>query len=455
MRGLSALVLASGLAQGCSPEQDVERQRLEDRKGEPSPALIAEVRDLAAAKNIGPLDDPPAVRAELVELGRALAFDKELSGRRNISCMTCHLPKFGTGDARSLSMGEDATGFAKDRVHPGGVFIPRNAPPLFNLHAMDALFWDGRVAKVGSTVVTPAGNAIKPGMQATFEFGAISALGMFPVTNRAEMRGATGTNELADLSDSDFTGIWAGLMTRLGDIPAYVAMFEAAYPGTDFEDMTFAHASNAMAGFFVSELAATDTKWDRFLHGDDDAMSANELMGAKNFLVARCHICHGGDVLSDNAFHNVALAQFGPGQGNGPSGKDDFGRMNVTGNAADKYAFRSTPLRNVELTGPYGHAGEFSSLKDFVGHYSDSAAKLNSYDMSKSAKDETALHATLLDNKADVLAARDPLLEGVVFDDPFRDRLTDFMKSLTDGSSKSLDDIVPSSVPSGLSIDDP
>ena len=423
-----------------------------DRAAPPSAALISEVRTLAAQKNIGPLEDPPTVRAELVELGQALAFDKVLSGNRNISCMTCHLPKFGTGDSRALSLGEGATGFDKNRVHSGGVFIPRNAPALFNLHAMDALFWDGRVAEVGGTVVTPAGSAVTSQMQATFEFGAISALGMFPVTSRIEMRGAAGTNELAAFSDSDFAGIWGGIMVRLGNIPEYVAMFEAAYPGTDFEDMTFAHASNAMAGFFVSELAATDTKWDRFLHGDDTAMSTNQLEGAKNFLVARCHQCHGGDALTDNGFHNVALPQFGPGVGNGANGKDDWGRWNVSGNAADKYAFKTTPLRNVELTAPYGHAGQFMSTKDFIGHYSDSAAKLASYDIKKIKE---PLLTTRLASDTDVLATRDPLLSGVVFDNPFRDRLDDFMKALTDGSSKKLDDVVPSSVPSGLSIDDP
>ncbi len=451
MRSGWGWVVASGLAQfGC--DVGTSDPRLEDRKGVP-PALVTEVRTLAAAKNIGPLEDPPTVRDELVELGRVLAFDKELSGPRNISCMTCHLPKFGTGDARALSMGEGATGFGKDRLPPGGVFIPRNAPPLFNLHAMDTLFWDGRVAEVDGLVVTPAGDAVTTEMQATFEFGAISALGMFPVTNRGEMRGTQG-NELAQLADDDFAGIWDALMVRLGDIPAYVDMFEAAYPGTAFADMTFAHASNAMAGFFVSELAATDSKWDRFLHGEDDAMTEKQLNGAKNFLTARCHICHGGAALSDNAFHNVALAQFGPGQGNGANGSDDFGRWNQTGVDADKYAFRSTPLRNVELTAPYGHAGQFASLKEFIGHYSDSAAKLAAYDMVKNVE-EPLLHSTLLDNYADVLATRDPLLEGVVFDNPFRDRLADFMKALTDPSSKNLDDVVPDSVPSGLPIDDP
>jgi cytochrome c peroxidase len=59
--------------------------------------------------------------------------------------MTCHLPTFGTGDGRSLSIGQGAAGLGPDRVHPTGDFIPRNAPPLFNLSAVEPFFWDGRV----------------------------------------------------------------------------------------------------------------------------------------------------------------------------------------------------------------------------------------------------------------------------------------------------------------------
>ncbi len=81
-------------------------------------ALAAEVRTLAAGRGITPLENPPPVRATLVRLGRALAFDKVLSGNRDISCMTCHLPRFATGDARSLSIGQGATGLGPDRVHP-------------------------------------------------------------------------------------------------------------------------------------------------------------------------------------------------------------------------------------------------------------------------------------------------------------------------------------------------
>src|SRR5690349_16974987 len=123
------------------------------------PVTLADtVRQLTAGRGIGPLARPAPVRPALVELGRALAFDKVLSGNKDISCMTCHLPSFGTGDDRSLSIGQGATGLGPARVHPHGDFIPRNAPAAFNLFANKALFWDGRVEVLpNGTLRTPAG----------------------------------------------------------------------------------------------------------------------------------------------------------------------------------------------------------------------------------------------------------------------------------------------------------
>jgi cytochrome c peroxidase len=297
------------------------------------------------------------VRPELARLGQALAFDKILSGNRDISCMTCHLPTFATGDGKSLSVGQGASGLGPIREHPDGTFIPRNAPPLFNLGAMFHLFWDGRVSVDANGVFhTPAGSQLTPEMTRVFEFGAVSALAMFPVTNRAEMRAGTG-NELAEIQDSDLPAIWAALMRRLGAIPLYRELFEEAYEGTKFEDMTFAHASNAVAGFFIDAFTFNNSPWDRFLAGKNDALTSRQLDGAQTFLTLKCSICHAGSTFSDEQFHNVAVAQVGPGQGDGPSLNDDFGRMRVTGLADDRYRFRTTPLRNVELTGPYGHDG--------------------------------------------------------------------------------------------------
>ena len=364
--------------------------------------------------------------------------------------MTCHLPSLGTGDLRSLSIGQGATGLGATRVHPEGLFIPRNAPPLFNLHANKPLFWDGRIFQDDlGTFHTPAGLGITPDMRRVFEFGTISMLPMFPVLSREEMRAFRG-NELALISDAEPGKVWKAIMVRLGSIPKYRQLFEKAYPGQRFDGMTFAHASNAMAGFFLSELTFDNSPWDRFLAGNDDALTEVQLRGAKNFMSARCSVCHNGGALTDNKFHNVAVAQFGPGQGDGPSFRDDFGRMRVTGNAADQYAFRTPPLRNVELTAPYGHNGAFFSLREFVAHYSESDIKLKNFDITQL---ETLLQGTVLNNFEEILATRDPLLAGVVFPDEVIDEVTEFMKALTDPAARNLQSIMPGQVPSKLPID--
>jgi cytochrome c peroxidase len=410
------------------------------------------VRQLAANREIVPLPPRPYVRPALSRLGQALAFDKILSGTRDISCMTCHLPAFATGDDRSLSIGQGGVGLGPGRSHPGGVFIARNAPALFNMSAMRHLFWDGRVeVDARGTLHTPAGGQLTPEMSRVFEFGAISALPMFPVTNRDEMRGYNG-NELAAIPDTALNSMWAGIMKRLGAIREYRGLFEAAYPGTKFSDMTFAHASNAIAGFIVDQLTFNDTPWDQFLAGRDDALTSGQLDGAKAFLTLKCSICHNGSTLSDEQFHNVAVAQIGPGEGDGASRRDDFGRMRVSGAATDRYRFRTSPLRNVELTGPYGHDGSVTSLRAFVDHYSESDRKLLGYDPSQL---EPALRGTALDNAAAILAQRDTLLDGVVLSPEIVDKLMQYISALTDPRARNLARAVPVRVPSGLPVDRP
>ena len=416
-----------------------------------SPSLASIVRELAAGRGIGPMASPSSVRPALVRLGRMLVFDKLLSGNRDISCMTCHLPALATGDGRSLSIGQGATGLGLDRIHPEGAFIPRNAPPLFNLHLLRSLFWDGRVSlDEQNQFHTPAGLQITQEMKAVFEFGPVSALGLFPVLSREEMR-AFGSNELAAIPDEERPTVWRALMARLGAIPEYRLLFETAYPGTRFRDMSFAHASNAIAGFFLSELTFNDTPWDRFLAGNDQAMTQAQLQGAQTFLSIRCSLCHNGPGFTDNQFHNVAVAQFGPGQGDGSSGKDDFGRMRVTGVQADQYRFRTTPLRNVEFTGPFGHDGAFAELRAFIDHYSESDIKLRTFNPLTL---EPLLQSTLVANADAILANRDPILEGVVLPAEIVDQLTAFMGALSDPRAKNLrQKIAPARVPSGLPVD--
>jgi cytochrome c peroxidase len=427
----------------------------------PPPADADSLRAQAATRGIVALTRPARVRESLVKLGQALAFDPILSGNRNIACATCHLPAFATGDARNLSIGEGGAGFGPDRRLEHGLVIARNAPPLFNLAAMTSLFWDGRVSRDAAGVFhTPANAQLTPEMTRVFEFGAASAVGLFPVTTRPEMRGFVNDassatpadgNELAPFDDADFTGIWTALMARLGAIPEYRRMFEAAYPGTPFESMTFAHASNAMAGFFVQRLSFDNSPWDRFLAGDDAALTPEQFRGARTFVNsnAKCAACHNGPAFSDQKFRNVALAQFGPGKGNGPSGRDDFGRINISGIATEKYAFRTTPLRNVELSAPYGHAGQFAELRDFVDHYSESDVKLANYDVRQI---DPSLRSTLLSNTTDILATRSGALAGLVLTQQQIDDLTAYLRALTDPAARHLDGLTPVHVPSGFPV---
>ena len=445
LAGVGATLLLSGCGEKITAPQPEEMRAATAAVT----TLAAEVRQLAAAAGITPLQRPTPVRRELSLLGQALAFDKTLSGNRDISCMTCHLAGLATTDGRSVAIGQGGTGLGPDRVHPRGSFVHRSAPPLFNLSAMTALTWDGRVFRAATgTIRGPAG--LTAAQLAVFEFGPLSALPMFPVLSRPEMR-ATAGNELALLPDSQPQRTWRALMKRLGAIPQYRTMFESAYPGQRFDDMSFAHAGNAMGGWITAVFSFNNTPWDTFLAGNDTALTEVQLQGAKAFLtVGKCSRCHTGPLLTDRKFHNVAVPQVGPGFGDGPDGRDDFGRMRKTKNAADKYKFRTPPLRNVELTAPYGHDGAIVDLRSWVDHYSRSDAKLRAYNPSQL---EPLLQGTLQPTSTGILATRDSRLATLVLSPATVDAITEFLKALTDPAARDLSRFVPASVPSGLPID--
>ena len=423
---------------------DAEEQRRE---------LVANVRDLADEHGVSALPAAPSdqISDAVFELGRMLAFDKILSGNRDVSCMTCHHPELGSDDDRSLSIGVGGLGLGADRTHPDKVRIPRNAPALFNLHAFPTMFWDSRVAHRDGELSTPAGEQLTPEMLASLQFGVVSAQALFPVTSREEMRGHVGENELADVDDSDLTGIWRALMARLGAIPRYVELFERAYPGRGFAEMSFADAANAIAAFEIRAFEAINSPWQRFVRGDDEALTIRQLRGARRFFNSGCASCHAGPSLSDFGHHNTALAQFGPGKGDGRSGRDDFGRYRETGDLRDLYAFRTPPLFNVELTAPYGHAGQYADLRRHVEHYVEPGRSLFRYDIRGEVADE-ALHDTQLFNRWAVLLSADR----EIFEMEVRGvgRIVDFLQAQTDPASLDLRSLVPDAVPSGLPVAD-
>ena len=407
--------------------------------------------------------EPPPVSAELFELGQALFFDKILSGNEDVSCATCHLPQFATGDGRTLSDGVHGFGLGPDR--DGGVIIPRNSPPLFGLHLRNELFWDGRVRDVGSFIALPPAVFLSPEMLAAFSprLEVMAAQAMLPPVSHEEMRGLPGDNDLGDLGDGygspngipEITElVWEELTVRLLALPGYVNLFRAAYPDVAIQDFNFAHAGNAIAAFEAHAFARTDSPFDRFMRGDDTALTPAEMRGARAFLEAGCASCHKGPLLSDLHYHNTGLPQLGPGL-NGPDatpaifGRPDFGRENTTRFPDDRYKFRTASLLNVELTAPYGHAGQFERLRDFVAHYQDAHLSNLNYDIQSNVSDP-ALVLMLVPNSDEVLATLDPRLQTP--NDFDVDAVVEFLHTLTADDAYTLSDIVPASVPSSLPI---
>lgn len=418
------------------------------------PALLGQARGVVQGQGVNPVA-APVVRAQaLIDLGQALFFDKELSGNRDVSCATCHLPSAAGADGRTLPAGVGGAGLATLRV--GGDVVPRNSPSTLNPHLSETMFWDSRVEILpGNNLRTPAGADLTPAMEAIFDSGleVLAAQAMFPPTSREEMRGQVGENELADEADGDFTAIWEGIVDRLLSFPAYQTLFQSAYPGTALVDFNMAHVGNAIAAFEESAFARFDSPFQAWLQGDDSALSNDALRGLIDFYGngARCSVCHGGDDFTDARHHNIGMPQFGPGKGDGLGSDDDFGREQVTGNAADRYRFRTPTLLNVELTAPYGHVGQFSTLRSMLVHYRNVTQSLNGYQVGDHV-DDPALIATQVGNQADVLAT----IHGAV-QQPMQfdvDEMLAFMEALTADSARDLSDVVPASVPSGLSIDE-
>lgn len=445
-------------------------------------ATIIGIDAAAAAKTPSYLPEPVysfrTPTAEKSSLGRALMFDKILSGNRNISCGTCHHSLAGTGDGLSLSIGEGGRGLGVTRdvgVGPNRIHerVPRNAPPIWNLgdESFHTLFHDGRVSTLGgegfpSGCVSPAGDALPDTLESV-----LACQAMFPVTSATEMAGHGTENEIGEAAAAgDLVLVWQRLADRLRAIPKYVSMFRAAFPGEvdGPADITFAHAANAIAAFEAEAWRADNSPFDQYLRGDEHAMSKNARTGMKLFYKGdgqgrACASCHSGVYQTDHDFHAIAMPQIGAGRGSGPLGTEDYGREQVTGDAADTAAFRTPSLRNVALTAPYGHGGAYDSLRAVVEHHLDPVTSLYAYN----ARREAILpyHSESL-NLTDYAAMDDPAavsllahyneLAPLSYTTTDVGRIIDFLHALTDMDSLDLraDLDVIGGVPSGLPLGD-
>ncbi len=420
----------------------------------------SQLKAAITTQGIAPLQRPRRASAAQVALGQALFFDKVLSGNRDTSCATCHHPLLHTGDHLSVSFGTGGIGLGPARVK--GVnrrLIPRNSPELFNrgLASVDTLFWDGRVSGTKAAgFQTPAGTALLPGVDSAF-----AAQAFFPITSIEEMRGDANDrdvfgniNELANLPASDFPAIWSAVMQRVLTIPRYIQMFQAAYPTVPANQLNYTFAANAIAAFETERWSAVNTPWDRYVAGDTTAINMTAKQGAVLFFgKARCAECHSGSLLSDQDFHNIAVPQLGPGKGT--SAPFDYGYELVSGDPADRFKFKTPPLRNVAVNGPYMHNGAYVRLEDAIEHHLDPTASLRNFDASQLSAE---LQATLRNDPQTQQAILQTLDEKsrtpIVLSRLEISQLMEFMNALTDPGSLDLSGDIPASVPSGLPVAD-
>ena len=407
-----------------------------------------------------------------VELGRFLMFDKILSGNQNISCASCHHPLTNTGDGLSLPIGEGARGLGVTRDTGSGTDavverVPRNSPHVWNEGAKEftAIFHDGRVElndDFPSGCKTPAGANLPDNLE-----NVVACQAMFPVTSPTEMAGQAGENSVANAATAGNLagpgGVWEQLAERLQAIPEYVDLFITAFDDIDeASDITYSHAANAISAFERVFWRADNSPFDRYLRGDNKAMSKNAIEGMQLFYKGRkgiaCADCHSGVLQTDHAFHSNAMPQIGAGRGDGFDGHEDFGREQVTGDPADRYKFRTPSLRNVALNAPYGHTGPYNTLRAVVEHHIDTVKGINNYDQSQaklpSRPDLDEQDFIVMNDPARVaeIAAHTELPGAMEYSPKDVDQIIDFLNALTDPSSVDNRDDVPARVPSGLTL---
>ena len=341
--------------------------------------------------------------------------------------------------------------------------VPRNAQPLFNLGAkqMTVLFHDGRVevdARRPSGLRTPLEEEMVGGFASI-----ISAQTMFPVLSGDEMAGHYSENEISQavrrgtLTGKD--GAWDLIAQRVAAVPDYAARFAAVYPELAApQDIGFTDISNAIAAFMEFEWRSDTAPFDALLAGDV-SFSGAQKRGLELFYgAAGCAACHSGPLLTDFGFHAMGQPQLGPGKAaRFERHARDEGRFRVTGREADRFAFRTPSLRNVALTGPWGHSGAYGDLASFVAAHADPRAALRDYDRSGVVLPEfEAADWRIMDDPAEVAAiVAAAQVAPVKLEAQDVADITAFLHSLTDPAMTAGRLGVPKAVPSGLPVPTP
>ena len=395
------------------------------------------------------------IDSQLADLGR-LAFHDSLLGLNNDnSCSGCHAAPLGFGDSQSIAIGiENNNVVGPDRTGPRN---QRRAPLILNNVFYPALMWNSRFNSVsGNPFDNSAGFQfpLPEGFSLSTLPHLLTAQAFIPTTEKPEMTGfhpsVPGTND----------GIRAAVVERLNASGEYRKLF-----GKNFAEVksgapiTYEMLARAMAEFEFT-LVFADAPIDKFARGQKNAMTEDEKRGALIFLGSgNCVSCHAvsgqsNEMFSDFRQHVAGIPQIAPAVGNvtfdGPGANEDFGLEQVTGNSTDRYAFRTSPLRNLALQPTFFHNGCFTRLEDAVRYHLDAIGSALTYNPAAAGVD-----ADLQGPQgpiAPVLARIDPALATPVTlsTDEFRQLITFLRKALLDpkANEHELRKLIPAQVPS-------
>ncbi len=300
------------------------------------------------------------VSQEGVTLGRALFYDKILSGDTSMSCGSCHRQSFAFSDGNvRFTKGRDSAD------------LMRNTPGLINLAWYDAFFWDGRAPSLETQV---------------FE----------PVAAHNEM----------NLS-------WPSVVKRLNKNPDYREKFNMVFGTRKIDSMEVAIA----IAQFERTLISYHSKYDKVLAGKAyftlDERAGFVLMNdmVKTGCI-HCHVTDGHALTTTGSFSNNGLD---------PalmiSDYTDPGLGAVTHKFGDYGKFKIPSLRNVALTAPYMHDGRFSSLEEVLDFYSDGVHTSVNVDPKMEFASHHGVHLTQME-KLQIIAFLHTLTDSVFITDP-------------------------------------
>ncbi|REL25275.1 cytochrome C peroxidase [Thalassotalea euphylliae] len=258
--------------------------------------------------------------AEKAALGELLFWDPILSGDQDVACASCHHPDFGWADGRATSVGVGGVGLGPERF--GEQQTPIHAPTVAN------------TAFTGLKVNDDLGNFSAGPFFWDLRAQDLEAQALGPLKNSIEMLGE-------QVSEQE---IFTVIEQRLQAIDEYQWLFAQAFP--ESEAISITQVGQAIATF-QRTLHDSNTRFDRFLSGETEVFTEQEITGLNKFIDEGCARCHSGPMLSDN--------QLRPAQ---PV-------------IRNKPAVRTASLRNIGNTAPYMHDGSEQTLRDAIELYDE------------------------------------------------------------------------------------